>query len=595
MLMKQLNTEIFEHYGKDFEKLNELLDARYCRLTNEDESRFKYHIEEIFEVKNFLKYYLIVGSDVPDKETLAKRLKTAVKNSAEKKYHGDEKNLNEIPTIDLQSQELIHNKPTLLKYWDEKRQLLDKDTDDAFWKKLCIERFKWIRQRVHHSYDKLTPKDFAEMSDHNRIYGPSKDDDPQREYNKEKFKNPHFDTIQKHKVFHEYAAGFTWLELFAKLDFEEFLDVFPILNNFKYLYDFIHAVKGRIKCLFLKIQSKRLLKSGYYFYMTILSNLTDVESLIISDADGCFANAYKYLVKGVCNYHDNGGSLKKLFLHKVFTCNGFYKIIRNFPDLQAIETYGSTLSSEACKAIGKVLSDNKYMKELDLSSTSYNDQMAKDIADGLMRAKMMEVLKLKNTPGLVNGISPMLYNLAFSPKIRFVDLSGCSVGGNANVIEALYKLIKISGSMEHLVLNNCGNLSNMSHEFFVALGENKTLLSLQMDTSTKYTSDFASKLGKACAMNAKKKGLLNTLSCKGGFDNSTFSYFVSSLYISEQDHEYMYGDSTSANKMSGEDLERKLHCNLIHLNIESSSIPFNGSIHELKRRLKPNWPDLVKI
>ena len=136
MLMKQLNTEIFEHYGKDFEKLHELLDSRYCRLTDDDETRFKGIIEDVFEVKGFLRYYNIVGTDVPDKNTLLARLKQAIKNSAEKKYHGDEKDLNVIPSIDLQTQELLHSKPTILKYWDEKAQVLDKADDDEFWKKL---------------------------------------------------------------------------------------------------------------------------------------------------------------------------------------------------------------------------------------------------------------------------------------------------------------------------------------------------------------------------------------------------------------------------------------------------------------------------
>lgn len=249
----------------------------------------------------------------------------------------------------------------------------------------------------------------------------------------------------------------TWLELFAKLDFEEFLDVFPMLNNFKYLYDYLHAVKDRIKCLFFKMQFKRLLKSGYYFYMTILTSMTGVTSIILSDTENRFGSAYKYLVKGFNNFHENGGSLKKLFLHQVYTSyasGGMYKFLKNFPDLESIQCHGSNLNDEACKALGKILSENKFMRELDLSNAVYYDNMAKDIADGLMRAKMLEVLKLKNNTSLYNGISPMLYNLAFSPKIRIIDLTGCNIGSNANVCEALYKLLKISGSMEHLILNN---------------------------------------------------------------------------------------------------------------------------------------------
>jgi hypothetical protein len=40
-----------------------------------------------------------------------------------------------------------------------------------------------------------------------------------------------------------------------------------------------------------------------------------------------------------------------------------------------------------CKAIGKVLSDFKFIKELDLTGTNLTTSYSKEIADGLIRAK----------------------------------------------------------------------------------------------------------------------------------------------------------------------------------------------------------------
>ena len=108
-------------------------------------------------------------------------------------------------------------------------------------------------------------------------------------------------------------------------------------------------------------------------------------------------------------------------------------------------------------------------------------------------------------------------------------------------------------------MNNCGQYTSLTQDFFTALGENKTLISLHIDTAYRYTYDFCNKLGKACAINAKKKGSLTTLSCKKGFDANTLNSFIKSLYTSEQYHEYMYGDTTVASKMSGEDLEKKIY------------------------------------
>ena len=450
---------------------------------------------------------------------------------------------------------------------------------------------------VGHSFGRWTPKDLAEKSDYLRIHGNSKKDDTLIKFNNSQFGDPHVETIENHKTFHEYDESLTWCDLFAKLDFEDFLDTFPLMGDFKPLYDYLHAVNGRVKSLFLRIQYKRLLKSGYYWYMVILSKMVGLETLIISDVENRLGSTYKHLVKGFNNFAEKGGKLKKLFLHQCYTnylTGGIYKILRNLPELEAIQTFGSNLGDDSGLSFGKILSENKNVRELDLSNTSYSDKVAKDIADGLMRAKMLEVLKLRNSSYCVNGITSMLYNLAFSPRIKFIDLTNCSIGGNANLCEALYKLIKISGSMEHLILNGTNCSSGLTKDFFLALGENKTLQSLHMDTTSRYSNDFAQKLGTSVAMNAKKKGSLDTLSCKGGFDNGTLENFINNLYISEQSHEYWYGDHQTARNMEGNDLEKSLHCNIIHFNIEGCPIYFGQSIAEIKKRNKPYWPALVK-
>lgn len=54
-----------------------------------------------------------------------------------------------------------------------------------------------------------------------------------------------------------------------------------------------------------------------------------------------------------------------------------------------------------CKAIGKILSDFMHIKELEIINSRFSDAHAKEIADGLMRAKNIEVLNLSNNPFLV--------------------------------------------------------------------------------------------------------------------------------------------------------------------------------------------------
>ena len=451
---------------------------------------------------------------------------------------------------------------------------------------------------MDYDFNEWKPKDFAFRSDYVSMHGPSKNDDSMIKYNQNTFVDPMFKEIEDHKTYYEYSDDMTWLELFAKLDFEEFLTIFPMLNSLKYLYDYIHACKDRIKSLFLKIEHKRSLKSGYYFLMILLTNMTNLETLILCDEENRLGAAYKFLIKGFANFNKNGGSLRKLILHKVATgyaTNGILNILKQLPDLEVVQTNGSSLNDEAGKSLGKILSDYRNIRELDLSNTSYYDQQAKEIADGLMRAKKLEVLKMRFNSSLYNGISPILYNLAFAPRIKLIDLTSCSIGGNSNACEAVYKLVKISGSLEHLILNNTGAFNNITRDFFIALGENKTLKSLHLDAVSRYSNSFCNDLGKAVAMNAKKSGSLETLSCKNGFNMNSLNMFVDNLHISEQDHEYWYGDVSTARNMEKEDLEKKLYCNIKQLDLERCDLTFYGSIADIEKSINPKWPQLVKL
>ena len=56
----------------------------------------------------------------------------------------------------------------------------------------------------------------------------------------------------------------------------------------------------------------------------------------------------------------------------------------------------NNISVVDAKALGKVLSDFKLIKEVDLSNTQIGSAQSKEIADGLMRAKQIEILKLRD-------------------------------------------------------------------------------------------------------------------------------------------------------------------------------------------------------
>jgi len=159
-----------------------------------------------------------------------------------------------------------------------------------------------------------------------------------------------------------------------------------------------------------------------------------------------------------------------------------YSCLKTQPEIRVLKFNHTSLLPAEAKAIGKVLADFKNITELDISHCQLNSTKAKDIADGLMRAKKLEVLKFHNNPSISNGADSIIYNLAFSPKIRHIDMSHIN-SSTAQTAEAIYKLLKISGAIESLNLAHSGVFRYLTEDFYTALGENKTLQYLNMDNS----------------------------------------------------------------------------------------------------------------
>jgi len=88
-------------------------------------------------------------------------------------------------------------------------------------------------------------------------------------------------------------------------------------------------------------------------------------------------------------------------------------------------------------------------------------------------------------------------------------------------VESLHKLLRITGSLEVLNCSHLGKLNeNLTKDFFVSLGEAKTLRILNLNNSGQIKS--AADLGKSVAFNAKKNGSLEQLffeSCELNYQN----------------------------------------------------------------------------
>lgn len=205
------------------------------------------------------------------------------------------------------------------------------------------------------------------------------------------------------------------------------------------------------------------LKSNNYYLMSIIPKLKNLRVLkVYKQLSYAFGkNGVNFLQKALNYLTKNGGSIKKFeFGHGIDSINEdfFFGYLKQMPELIVLKINDYPLMAKDTKAIGKFLSNYNSIKELDLSRTSMSTDVAKEIADGLMRAKNIEILKMTGNQKL--NCSQMIYNLAFSPKIKHIDMtasctkmSGSTSTGNdwKSVVEMLYKLLKINSSIETIL------------------------------------------------------------------------------------------------------------------------------------------------
>ena len=306
-------------------------------------------------------------------------------------------------------------------------------------------------------------------------------------------------------------ATFTWRHLFHKLCFEQMIENLPLTEDFKLMYDYINKLGSSIEVLRISQIDKRALKSNSYWLMAIVAKMPALKMIKLNYKRNPFgAEGWKFFLKGMNYMHQNGRELQKFEMNHC-DCIGepLYAVLKLHPNLTVLKFTNLSLGTADAKAIGKVLADFKMIKELDLRRANLNVTTTKDIADGLMRAKQLEVIKLGGNTNMGKSVNAIIYNLAFSPKIKFIELEQMA-GKDTETAEALFKLISISGSIEYLSLLNCDIVTVLSEDFYKAVGMSKTLTYLNLNLNSQ-TCGTAGTLGKAIGMNARKNGNLKSV------------------------------------------------------------------------------------
>ena len=63
-----------------------------------------------------------------------------------------------------------------------------------------------------------------------------------------------------------------------------------------------------------------------------------------------------------------------------------------------------------------------------MTNTGIKVEEGKEIADGLIKAKKLEIIKLGKNGSL--DPTQIIYNLAFTPNVKYIDLHECTTAKN---------------------------------------------------------------------------------------------------------------------------------------------------------------------
>ena len=361
-------------------------------------------------------------------------------------------------------------------------------------------------------------------------------------------------------------------QLCLKLYLEEYCKYFNYIGNFKRLYDIVDAVKNDLPHFSLVINNIGFLTSDFNYVRGILSRLTSIKYLELVFTSNITKKLLRNLVKGINNNLKGKGAIEhlKLILNpNIKKCStkelNLLTIIDNMPSIKILDLSGVALDSHLIQRVKNHLYYYKKIRVLDLSYCKLDDNLCNELADGIMKAKSLEKLYFAGN-NTNKGISSIIYNLAFQPAIKLIDISYNNTCDVVELASSLYKFIKMSQSIETIIANNIPQLNNsFTKDFYSTLGDNIYLTYLDLSNNGKFTSSNLNQFGMSIAFNSLKNGSLSYIDISYCVHNySDFKGFINSMSISDSDHNDWYGFQfdSSIPKDKPEYYKKKFNCKL---------------------------------
>lgn len=226
--------------------------------------------------------------------------------------------------------------------------------------------------------------------------------------------------------------------------------------------------KSNLSTLLIPIIQINNLKSGFFYLTSLLGKLSTLKYLEFSGLpqmqNMINEKAAKAIKKGLTNFKEAGGQLDMLRYQNIQVnkdlSDYLFTYLSETQFLKSLEfkktnmlIYGNSM-----KVLSNSLINIKNLEKLVFDYCNLNEEKCKILADSLMRTKKLRIFEIHDGNNLVNGLSSIIYNLAFSPNLLSLNISS-TVSNISETVVSLYKLLRISASIEVISGSRIANLN----------------------------------------------------------------------------------------------------------------------------------------
>ena len=284
-------------------------EENLCKLSNSAEEKIQKVCFDILKINNYEEFFKIVGLPSLSTEQVISKLRQAVVNSKNKKYHGTIDEVLSLPSTDEQIKLMMEDVPKLEDFIDPKTKIFKSDISENQWKKACCSRYYEIKEILNVN-PLIEPVEVRNIMQNKFLQRSEKPDDMLTDMKTFYLKHSTEEDF-KPKQIPVNLQKCTWKHIFIQLDLQDHLKYMDLNPNFHVYYEKLDAAKEFVEVLIFPVVVLKNLKSGSHYLTASLGKLTSLKILILAGLNQetkslLSMKILKCLSKGLNNFVKNG-------------------------------------------------------------------------------------------------------------------------------------------------------------------------------------------------------------------------------------------------------------------------------------------------